>query len=711
MNRIYLILIVLLVSIFTAKTQTVTVEWNDVRQRIDGFGASDAWFADEIMQHPDKSEMLDLLFSRESGAGLSILRHRITPNESDWIDGGMTLTSGDLDFGDQPVNGVRFTNLQIPQGATIDAAFIQFTAKDNRSDPSELKITAQAADNAPAFTDTPENISSRPQTEASILWNVPAWYNNQRVDAQKTPDLSSLVQEVVSRDGWQSGNSIVFVIQNSTGKRSARSFDDDGGLDVAPELTVEFNSTESISKKVNASLDDAEEEGTSYFSYGAMATQEAFARGCEIVWAAAWTPPAKWKTNNDPQRGGYLEQQHYQDFADYLEQYRAEMEQRSGFPMYGISPQNEPGYKSWESCQWDKNDFRDFVKNNLGPTLDSSCRIIVPEETNWNNVDNFYNPIHNDPAARAFVDIVAGHVYGGDPNVSYNQFGKPVWETEWSYDTSKDDLTINNGLVWAHNFWKLLVNAEVSACHHWWLINMHNDGRQQALISASPGVPGFKVAKRLWTIGNYSKFVRPGWQRIDATKNPVSDVYIAAFKDSSTNEFAIVAINQSDDDQDITFNLDGFYAESITPHRTSNVEDLRELESLPADSAATVTLQAKSVTTFVGSGSLGTSVSKQGQQIQPTLFSLMGNYPNPFNPSTTIRYSLTKPAEVVLEIYDINGRKIETLVSERQQAGEYNVQWNTTTAKNIASGVYIYRLYARSGEQIEEQHRKMLLVK
>ena len=710
MNRIYLILIVLLVSIFTAKTQTVTVEWNDVRQRIDGFGASDAWFADEIMQHPDKDQILDLLFSREKGSGLSILRHRITPNEADWIDGGMTLTSGDLDFGDQPVNGVRFINLHIPQGAVINAAHIQFTAKDNRSDPSELKITAQAADNAPAFTDTPENISSRPQTEASVLWNVPAWRNNQREDAQKTPNLSAMVQEIVNREGWQSGNSIVFVLQNSTGKRSARSFDDDGGLDVAPELTVEFNSTESITKKVNASLDDAEEEGKSYITYGALATQEAFARGCEIVWAAAWTPPANWKSNNDPQQGGTLLKTHYQDFADYLENYRVEMEKRSGIPMYGISPQNEPGYKSWESCEWDKNDFRDFVRDHLGPTLDPSCRIIVPEMTSWNNVDDFYAPIHNNATARGFVDIVAGHVYRGDPNLSHNQFGKPVWQTEWSYDTSKEDLSINNGIVWAHNFWKLIVNAEVTASHHWWLVNMHNDGRQQALIAASPGIPGLKISKRLWTLGNYSKFVRPGWFRIAATKTPVDNVYIAAFKDTTTDEFAIVAINDKSEDQPLTLQFDGFKAGSVIPHRTSSTENLAELDAISAESSADVVLQAKTVTTIVGTAGSGTDVNTQ-PETQPELFTLHGNYPNPFNPMTTIHYSLATSAEVTLDIYDVNGRKIEILVSERQQAGEYNVQWNTTTAKHIAGGVYMYRLYARSGEQIEEQHRKMVLIK
>jgi len=203
--------------------------------------------------------------------------------------------------------------------------------------------------------------------------------------------LKSIFEEIVNQSGWQSGNSIVLIFQNYTGKRSARSFDDNGGLDVAPELMVELGSGESFSTKIAASTDDAEEEGQSYVTYGAQVTQEAFARGCELVWAAAWTPPATWKTNNDPEHGGFLKKQHYQDFADYLEMYRREMDERSGIKLYGISPQNEPGYKSWQSCEWDKNDFRDFIRDHLGPTLDSTCMIIAPEMTNWNGINNRAN--------------------------------------------------------------------------------------------------------------------------------------------------------------------------------------------------------------------------------------------------------------------------------------------------------------------------------
>jgi len=68
---------------------------------------------------------------------------------------------------------------------------------------------------------------------------------------------------------------------------------------------------------------------------------------------------------------------------------------------------------------------------------------------------------------------------------------------------------------------------------------------------------------------------------------------------------------------------------------------------------------------------------------------LYQNYPNPFNPSTTIKYDLPKQSRVKIEVYDILGRKVATLVDETRIAGSYQVIWN---ANRSASGVYFYRI-------------------
>ncbi len=100
----------------------------------------------------------------------------------------------------------------------------------------------------------------------------------------------------------------------------------------------------------------------------------------------------------------------------------------------------------------------------------------------------------------------------------------------------------------------------------------------------------------------------------------------------------------------------------------------------------------------------GTSRVEQLSPTAPKTFLLEQNYPNPFNPSTTIRYQLPVASEVKLEVYDVLGKKVATLVSERQAAGYYQYVWN---ADGLTSGVYFYRLQAGTFTQT----KKMILVK
>jgi len=95
----------------------------------------------------------------------------------------------------------------------------------------------------------------------------------------------------------------------------------------------------------------------------------------------------------------------------------------------------------------------------------------------------------------------------------------------------------------------------------------------------------------------------------------------------------------------------------------------------------------------------------------PNIFSLEQNYPNPFNPSTTIRYEIPEQSFVTIKVYDILGNEITTLVNEEKAAGNYEVEFNTSShsgnVRNLTSGIYFYRLQA--GSFIET--KKMILMK
>ncbi|MBN2424535.1 MAG: T9SS type A sorting domain-containing protein [Calditrichaceae bacterium] len=106
---------------------------------------------------------------------------------------------------------------------------------------------------------------------------------------------------------------------------------------------------------------------------------------------------------------------------------------------------------------------------------------------------------------------------------------------------------------------------------------------------------------------------------------------------------------------------------------------------------------------------VATSVSAPASELNPFSFTLLQNSPNPFNPQTTIRYHLKKHTNVVLKVYDLQGREVKTLLQSTQNAGEYSVNWNGIDKNNkqVSSGFYIYELQAGS----ERQSKKMLLLK
>jgi len=81
--------------------------------------------------------------------------------------------------------------------------------------------------------------------------------------------------------------------------------------------------------------------------------------------------------------------------------------------------------------------------------------------------------------------------------------------------------------------------------------------------------------------------------------------------------------------------------------------------------------------------------AQDDEQVLPVTHSLSQNYPNPFNPITTIKYSIPAASDVRLDIFNVLGQRITTLINEKQQSGEYSIIWD---ASNIASGIYFYRL-------------------
>ncbi|MEE9345418.1 MAG: hypothetical protein V3U88_07400 [Methylococcales bacterium] len=161
--------------------------------------------------------------------------------EENTTSGKVYRNSTDLELVDQKAHtqlvGMRFNGLAIPHGATITKAFIQFQTDETYSGTTNLIIHGQATGNALTFVNVNTNISSRAQTNAIVNWAPVPWTTlGEAGIAQQTPDIASIIQEIVRQPEWFSGNSLALFISGS-GRHTAESFDGDA----APVLHVEYS--------------------------------------------------------------------------------------------------------------------------------------------------------------------------------------------------------------------------------------------------------------------------------------------------------------------------------------------------------------------------------------------------------------------------------------------------------------------------------------
>jgi hypothetical protein len=163
----------------------------------------------------------------EPGVHRDRLFHGVDDVEEDG-SGHVNLGSSDLDLGidhSPQVIGLRFRNLNIPRGARLQSVHVQFTAKQENAQPTELTLWAEASGAAAPFEDRDHNVSQRERTEAQVVWQIPPW--DQLLECgedQRSPDLADLLEEVVMRPDWQPGNAVVFILAGS-GRRAALSRD------------------------------------------------------------------------------------------------------------------------------------------------------------------------------------------------------------------------------------------------------------------------------------------------------------------------------------------------------------------------------------------------------------------------------------------------------------------------------------------------------
>ena len=211
----------------------------------------------------------DYSYSWSTHPNPTIITRRINAfnndSEEHESDGSILINGQHLDLGYQGSNeqlvGMRFGNITIPKSAVITNAYIEFTARFSESKTTNVTFFGEDVDNSVVFTTGNSDISNRPLTNSSVNWsNVGSWSAG---NVYNSPNLSNVIQEIVNRPGWISGNALTIIV-DGTGQRSAVSYDNNAST--APRLVLTYHVGNPVLQNLcpgNYSVTVTDKEGTS----------------------------------------------------------------------------------------------------------------------------------------------------------------------------------------------------------------------------------------------------------------------------------------------------------------------------------------------------------------------------------------------------------------------------------------------------------------
>jgi glucosylceramidase len=313
------------------------------------------------------------------------------------------------------------------------------------------------------------------------------------------------------------------------------------------------------------------------------------AAGKLTLYVSPWSPSAWMKDNNDMLHGGKLLPQYRQSWANFFVKYIKEYEKR-GIPVWGLSVQNEPlAVQTWESCVYTAEEERDFIKNYLGPTLQKngmSSKKLIAWDHNRDFVYQRANTILSDPASAKFVWGIGYHWYetwtGGDMQfnnvkmVNDNFPSKNLIFTEGCAESFKAER-INEWSL-GEKYGYSMINDFNAGTVGWtdWNILLDEKGGPNHVGNFCFAPVHFDPAKGLiytssfYYIGHFSKFIRPGAKRINASTNRTS-LLTTAFKNID-GSIAVVVMNNSDQKIEYELCMKNKVAKTVSlPHSISTL--------------------------------------------------------------------------------------------------------------------------------------------
>jgi O-glycosyl hydrolase len=350
--------------------------------------------------------------------------------------------------------------------------------------------------------------------------------------------------------------------------------------------------------------------------------------GVTNVFADAWSAPAFMKTNGATDNGGAVcgmsgatcsSGNWEQAYANYLKQYAADYT-AAGDPLTYVGPENEANLStSYDSMQVTPAQTAQFL-DVLGPTMaGTGTGVECCATEGWDYAQQYAAAIEANPTASADTAVFTSHGYTEAPTTPLSGWSKPAWETEWStfetWDPAWDDGSDASGLTWAQHIFAGLDSADLSAFLYWWgSTTPSENGDNEGLIQINGST--VSASGRLWALGNFSDFVRPGAVRIGASTSD-GNLTLDAFKNTN-GTISVVVLNIGSSPDTVSYSLSGTgtpNGATVTPFLTNGSNDIAAQATTSVSGGAfTGTIPARSLETYV----VGTSGTGTGNTVTVT---------------------------------------------------------------------------------------------
>lgn len=326
--------------------------------------------------------------------------------------------------------------------------------------------------------------------------------------------------------------------------------------------------------------------------------QKAHELGAKII-ASPWHAPTEMREQlPEDYRVKY---DMYADYAEHLNSFAKYMADNDA-PVYGLSVQNEPDIGDW--TRWTIDEMLTFVRD-YGHLVDET-RLMAPESFNFKRT--YGDSILNDSLACANTDIICGHIYGGGlyKYPLATQKGKEVWMTEYLLGENNSGNNISWAMELAHNI-NDVMQADMNA-YVWWTMIRYYGPIGDGNTASNPEDPRERypakgeVTKKGYVLSQFSKYIRPGFYRVESSVAPVlQGVDVSAYKDSASEKMVIIAINSGSTEVEKAFRLENDMMNyTFTPYTTSDTKNCVQEDDINAvDGLFYYTLKPTSITTFV----------------------------------------------------------------------------------------------------------------